>query len=148
MVPSIAFDRTRGISPVVGVVLLVAIVVILASTVGVFVLGLAEEKQTVTPTVVLSAEYDDAGPNDALTLTAESGDVVPASALELRIDGAGATFDDDLSGHVGTRLRAGDSVTVDASTTSASSLDLGDATVRLVWEDGGTSDVLWTWTAN
>jgi flagellin-like protein len=167
MTPSFTFDRTRGVSPVIGVVLLVAIVVILASTVGVFVLGLAEENQTTTPTVVLSAEYEQSGPNgDSLRLMLESGDPVETANLQVRVSGAeisyaashpAATLDGDPFASVGTTFRAGESITLEPCDFiepgrgdpcgNSAVLDLSDATVQLVWEDGGTSDVLWTWTA-
>lgn len=159
MTPSITFDRTRGVSPVVGVVLLVAIVVILASTVGVFVLGLAEENQTTTPTVVIDAESGESSRgDDILTLTVESGDVIDTENLDVRLKGArhGSSPDatdinqDEIDNEIGSELRAGESFVVGPDTTTASGgsgLDLSDATVRFVWEDGGSSDVLWTWTA-
>jgi len=43
------FDDDRAVSPVIGVILMVAITVILAAVIGTFVLGLGDQVQSTTP---------------------------------------------------------------------------------------------------
>src|SRR6056297_1590623 len=59
-------DDDRGVSPVIGVILMVAITVILAAVIGTFVLGLGDSLQT-TPTASISvsdATEEYPSPND------------------------------------------------------------------------------------
>ncbi len=42
-------DEDRAVSPVIGVILMVAITVILAAVIGTFVLGLGDQVQSTTP---------------------------------------------------------------------------------------------------
>jgi flagellin-like protein len=62
----------RAVSPVIGVVLMVAVVVILAAVIGAFVLGLGGQQQT-TPQASFS--YNDG------TLTMSGGDPIPKTNL-------------------------------------------------------------------
>ena len=50
-------SRDRAVSPVIGVILMVAITVILAATAGVFVVGFSEENET-TPQTNFQYEFD------------------------------------------------------------------------------------------
>ncbi len=43
------FDDEKAVSPVIGVILMVAITVILAAVIGTFVLGLGDQVQNTTP---------------------------------------------------------------------------------------------------
>jgi flagellin-like protein len=43
------FDDEQAVSPVIGVILMVAITVILAAVIGTFVLGLGDQVQNTTP---------------------------------------------------------------------------------------------------
>lgn len=88
----------RGVSPVIGVILMVAIAVILAAVVGAFVLGLAGENEEPAP--VVSAEIDRGitdnsppleGGTRKLSISNEAGDTVPVS--ELRIVTEAQCFD-------------------------------------------------------
>ncbi|WEL16387.1 MULTISPECIES: type IV pilin [unclassified Halorhabdus] len=71
----------RAVSPVVGIVLVVALTVLLAATVGTMALG------TTTPdpgaTVQLSANADAA--SDAVALTHEGGDALDPAAIDVNI---------------------------------------------------------------
>ncbi|WP_193308866.1 type IV pilin [Halorubrum halophilum] len=60
-------NNDRGVSPVIGVILMVAITVILAAVIGTFVLGLGESVET-NPTAGISV--DD---NETVTLISLSG---------------------------------------------------------------------------
>ncbi|GAA0463637.1 type IV pilin N-terminal domain-containing protein [Halococcus dombrowskii] len=116
----------RGVSPVIGVVLMVAVVVILAAVIGAFVLGLGGNQDT-TPQASFS--YDSASGN----VVYEGGDQITASNLKAV---SGDTEKPFSSGKDGSTVSAGDSVKIDASA--------GD-TVRVVYTDpdGGDSTTLW-----
>jgi flagellin-like protein len=60
-------DDNRGVSPVIGVILMVAITVILAAVIGTFVLGLGENVES-NPSAGISV-----GSNNTVTLVSLSG---------------------------------------------------------------------------
>lgn len=80
---------SRAVSPVVSVVLLVAIVVILAAPVSVFVLQLGESVSDTGPTVTFQIEYnyfdDGVATNDSVRITHLAGDKLQRERLEIRI---------------------------------------------------------------
>lgn len=146
-----------AVSPVIGVILMVAITVILAAVIASFVLGIGDQ-QEVQPQAQFDWEYDSASNN--VTLTHSSGESIDNKSIIIRGDGLGdhsntsspdwserdwvdPKLDDDswngtASGNVdGTSaIVSGDSVTIDVT---------GDAwDLRLVWESssGGTTATL------
>jgi len=74
-------DEERAVSPVIGVILMVAITVILAAVIGTFVLGLGDQIQSTTPQV--SFGFDTAESTHEVTVTHESGDSIAAGDLSL-----------------------------------------------------------------
>lgn len=129
---SIVSDE-NAVSPVIGVILMVAITVILAAVIGTFVLGLGDQVQQTAPNAQFSTSYSDGN----VTFTHEGGDGIRAGSLSFT---GGAT--DTWVGVAGVdpddRVRAGDSATVEAA---------ADSTVRLVWESdsGDRTATLRTW---
>ena len=111
----------RAVSPVIGVVLMIAVVVILAAVVGAFATGVFGG-QTDAPQAAFS--YDDG------TVTMDSGESIPEDQLE--VEGTGS-FD------------AGGDGTIDAgdSATNVGDAD-GDDDIEVTWtsSDGGNSAVL------
>jgi flagellin-like protein len=106
----------RGVSPVIGVVLMVAVVVILAAVIGAFVLGLGGDQQA-TPQASFSVSDGE--------IIYEGGDTINGDDLTV----SGAASDGTSSGE----LTPGDSVgTVN-----------GDGTVRVVYEGNGQSSTIW-----
>ncbi|MEM4781046.1 MAG: type IV pilin N-terminal domain-containing protein [Halalkalicoccus sp.] len=123
----------RGVSPVIGVILMVAITVILAAVIGAFVLGLGDDLGDNAPQAQLSFDQD----GDNVTVTHSSGDSFDATNLRFAGDAAADTEWEDADGS-GTEdaedFRTGDSfsVTVDG--------DRGD-TLRIVYDDGSSSTI-------
>jgi len=83
----------KAVSPVIGVILMVAITVILAAVIGTFVLGLGDQLQSTTPQASFgfdqSAESPESG-IDAVTevsVTHESGDSISDSNIKLNVGG-------------------------------------------------------------
>jgi len=65
-------DDDRAVSPVIGVILMVAITVILAAVIGTFVLGLGDQVQESAPNAQISLNADSSTPS--VTATHNGGD--------------------------------------------------------------------------
>jgi flagellin-like protein len=137
------FTAEDAVSPVIGVILMVAITVILAAVIGTFVLGLGGGLDNDAPSMSFDFNYGDSNP-DTLDVTFEAGNPVDAERLALVVTGTGDSSNDDRyefsdlwssSGQFG----AGDSVTFDDDEVSGSSLELNAATVKVVWESQNTN---------
>ncbi|MFQ3294302.1 MAG: flagellin-like protein [Halobacteriales archaeon] len=84
----------EAVSSVIAVVLMVALTIVLAASVGVFVLGIGQEATSAaqSPNVKYATEFTD-GANDTddkLDITVKGGDTVEAENLEVIIGGATA----------------------------------------------------------
>jgi len=89
-----------AVSPVIGVILMVAITVILAAVIASFVLGLGDSADSVQPNTSFSFDYDASGPTVDITLT--DGDSVVLGDMYARgqnLDGTGE-LELDTSGDV------------------------------------------------
>ncbi len=141
------FDDDRAVSPVIGVILMVAITVILAAVIGTFVLGLGDQVQSTTPQASFGFDRVD----DTVDITHETGDTIDGSNLKVSATIDFEDADDDTQ-----TASAGDSLTWntltggDASAGSTASIatqdgsDFGDATVRVIFDspDSDTSSTL------
>jgi flagellin-like protein len=90
-------DEDRGVSPVIGVILMVAITVILAAVIGTFVLGLGDSLQQ-APQATLNAEdasadyINSANPTtgnqsaNAFVISQDGGDAIALSDVRVVID--------------------------------------------------------------
>jgi len=87
-------DEERAVSPVIGVILMVAITVILAAVIGTFVLGLGDQVGQTTPSATFSFNSenlgDDIAANDKVTITHESGDSIETGSLSVNIGSTAA----------------------------------------------------------
>ena len=118
-----AGEDDRGVSPVIGVILMVAITVILAAVIASFVLGLGDQTDEVAPNVNFEGEFtNDSDADDQFILSVDTTDgegVVgdfeisnsseANSIVELAEDDNGDLSEDDP-------LRAGDEFRINAST--------------------------------
>jgi flagellin-like protein len=83
MKPRNLFNKDdRGVSPVIGVILMVAITVILAAVIGTFVLGLGDSLGDSQPTAQIDAEFS----NGNLTFEHNGGDRIDAGDLTILVD--------------------------------------------------------------
>jgi len=134
----------RAVSPVIGVILMVAITVILAAVIGAFVIGIGDDQEQVPQA---SWDWDQNGEDD-ITLSHNSGATISDDNLLLQASDYDAfTFDgsdfddaerapfDETDG-----VSAGSSVTVEFDGYN----DAEDESLNLVWESdsGGDSSVL------
>lgn len=139
-------EQNRGVSPAIGVVLLIGIAVTLAATIGVFALGFSDQQPTTAPQVAIVADYSErtTGNGEYLNLSFESGDTVYRDNLSVVIsgakssDGTDTTLDTDpIQAQASTRITSGTQITIHqgqfTGIGSGNHLDLSDATLRLVW---------------
>ena len=85
------FEEKRGVSPVIGVILMVAITVILAAVIGSFVLGIGGDVEA-TPQASLSIEADTTGTSDQIIIANEGGDTLNL-AQNINVTVAGNNWD-------------------------------------------------------
>nr|WP_324254608.1 type IV pilin N-terminal domain-containing protein [Halapricum desulfuricans] len=136
-------------SPVIGVILMVAITVILAAVIATFVLGLGESVSSTAPQANFQEDYEsgDAGDGDlftddgddgVLTVSHTGGDKIDAENLYLS-NGDGRESWTENSYDEGSEISAGNSITASVNE---------DDTVRVIWSDDseGTSAELSKWT--
>ncbi|POG56061.1 type IV pilin [Haloferax marisrubri] len=141
------FTESRAVSPVIGVILMVAITVILAAVIGTFVLGLGDQVGDTAPQASFAFDYDnDGGADDEaqVTITHESGDAVDADRLSISIDGAapdGTNYIESTA--FSDQVSAGDSALITVGTAGSDTSWSGEV-IRVVWtsESGSNSATL------
>ena len=145
-----AFDGDdRGVSPVIGVVLMVAITVILAAVIGSFVLDLGDSVQSAPQaTFDYEANETNAGTINQITITHEGGDTIDSARLEatgaVNASGNPVQFQGNISG-TNNEMTAGEEMVIGTNGNGSVAGDEGD-TVRIVFtaEGGGSSNVIST----
>jgi flagellin-like protein len=127
-----------AVSPVIGVILMVAITVILAAVIASFVLGLGDQNNP-APTVSMDFEYD--GDNDELTITHEDGDELDPANVYIRGDNLESPSSGDRTWDNGNwangagdtngagNIVAGNSILIETTGSPDAYV------VRVVWED-------------
>jgi len=151
------FDDDRAVSPVIGVILMVAITVILAAVIGTFVLGLGDQGQSTTPQASFGFDTttNSTGAVTAVTVTHQSGTSIDVSALNVsstqniaassgQSTGSGSlTWASAGSPDTG-KVSAGDSATVYALDNQS----LRGATIRVIYNsaDSDSSSTLGSFT--
>ena len=120
----------RAVSPVIGVILMVAITVILAAVIGTFVLGLGDQVSESAPQASFSFEFND---SDGVNITHEGGETLEAG--NINVSGDGTTALAEVSGF-GDPITAGD-------TAEYTGVDPGE-TIRVVWTNpaGGSTNTI------
>lgn len=124
------FRDDRSVSSVIGVILMVAVTVIVAATIAVFVLDIGESTSANPPAASFDAEQDEmrleatgsySGDFYVLEITYTSGDPIPEDQLAVRVDGrqawgvtngSGATQASALLSDSSSLLRPGQTITV------------------------------------
>jgi len=141
------YSDDSAVSPVIGVILMVAITVILAAVIGTFVLGLGQNLSQTAPSASLS--FDESAGNDAqIQISHDGGDTLDSSQISLTYeedDNDGVSVADSEN-DVNDWANADGEITAGASTRV--DLDGGDYesndVLKVVWtsEDGGNSNVI------
>jgi len=130
------FTEDRAVSPVIGVILMVAITVILAAVIGAFVLGLGDSVSETAPSAQIDFDYSG---TDDIVLTHEGGDSFNADNVEL-VGPDGAVNSTEFGGG----WDEGETVSAGDSTDTITEGDVGNSenTIRLVWSSGGSSSTI------
>jgi flagellin-like protein len=117
----------RAVSPVIGVILMVAITVILAAVIGTFVLGLGDQLGDTAPQASFTVEDVN---SSNITFVKTGGQDIDKSDLVLSVDGNRQTA--DFTG--GTTWQSGESKSIahGSSTTTG-------ATVRIIHDPSGSA---------
>lgn len=132
----------RGVSPVIGVILMVAITVILAAVIGAFVLGLGDQVSEQPPSAQISFDFADEDSDSNVILTHDGGDTLESDDISVVIEGVGDDPYDTADWGDGTEISAGDSLDLDDKTEySADDAEPGNE-VRVVWEGGSSSNTI------
>jgi len=131
------FDDDSAVSPVIGVILMVAITVILAAVIATFVIGLGDQTDEVAPTASFSYDYQNSSDNGLVNITVDnidSSDVDPSN-IEFAgdVNATDQTWDD--VGNSGDAVAAGDTATIRLDGSSPEE-------VRIVFDTEDTSDTL------
>jgi flagellin-like protein len=151
-----------AVSPVIGVILMVAITVILAAVIGTFVLGLGDQVSDSSPTASFNFDFAD---QTEVSITHDGGDAIDDNSLTVKIngtnvyEGAGGTgtgnngdivdtvssnicggdYDMDNSGTAddgwSSDVTAGSTLTLDATNG-----DCGSSDIRVVWSSSSGGD--------
>jgi flagellin-like protein len=123
-------SKDRAVSPVIGVILMVAITVILAAVIGTFVLGLGDQVSDNAPQASLTFDYDTTGPT--VNVTHDGGATLEGSTLEL-VGSDSGSIDSNATGD----FSAGDQIWTDESYSPGE-------TLRVVWTNpnGGSTNTI------
>lgn len=152
------FKEDDAVSPVIGVILMVAITVILAAVIASFVLGLGDTADEVQPTTSFSFDYENnSDSNDYLTVGVADGDSISTESLYIRGDLNGnvsvdATFkalNDSASAELdggwnttmtsdGDEITAGQELEIEAPSNNS----LAPYDIDVVWDTGDDSSTL------
>lgn len=126
------FNEDRAVSPVIGVILMVAITVILAAVIGTFVLGLGDSISTSAPQATLSVS---ASPADTITIEHNGGDALHSDRTRVIVTSSSSgtsTFEPESGGD--TVMSVGGQSTIDLGGTTAST----GGTDSLYWNGDGS----------
>ena len=127
------FADDDAVSPVIGVILMVAITVILAAVIGTFVLGLGSEIETTEPQAQFSFDADTDA--ETITVTHDGGQPVDPDNVEVIASSAPPEVSCDWGV---SEITAGNSCTTDPA------LSDEEGTLRVTWEsdDGSQTGTL------
>lgn len=136
-----------AVSPVIGVILMVAITVILAAVIASFVLGLGDTTET-TPTATIDFEQDgevgsgSAASDATVAIIHNGGDTLEGGNLDVKTDWSSPSFSTSISS---SSYSAGSTI-AEVNIGSGSNAGSGDE-IRLVYEssDGESSSTLGTY---
>ncbi|WP_226021488.1 type IV pilin [Halomicrobium salinisoli] len=137
------FERDDAVSPVIGVILMVAITVILAAVIASFVLNVGEGATQSPPQASFEFSYDQSGDggDGTVTITHESGESVNPNSIDITANRTSSGSISTNSVSWSSPITAGDSVDV---TLDSDDFEKGDV-IRIIWStDGGGSSTILT----
>ncbi|WP_420191912.1 type IV pilin [Haloplanus salinarum] len=123
----------RAVSPVIGVILMVAITVILAAVIGTFVLGLGDQVSESAPQASFSFEFNS---SSGVNVTHEGGETLDGANINMSGDTGNPGTDGLTNRNIPPTLSSG-------SVMTAEGVQSGE-TVRVIWTNpagGGTNTI-------
>jgi len=142
----ILFIDEDAVSPVIGVILMVAITVILAAVIGAFVLDLGGSEES-APQASWEYDYQDnddgwGDPNDAITVHHRGGDEISRDTVTFAVEGTAVTDTNDYQFDTAPnpQITAGDQIVISGDNTA---LQSGDS-IQVTWDSssGDSSSVI------
>lgn len=122
----------RAVSPVIGVILMVAITVILATMVGSVFLDFAGQISEQPPQAAFEYEFEE---SENVTITHVSGDRIDNESVRITVNGEMVfPADDNEASEWDDPILAGDTVTINGTDKS---FKQGDS-IRIIWENPST----------
>lgn len=131
----------RAVSPVIGVILMVAITVILAAVIGTFVLGLGDQLGDTAPQAsfnIEDASADASADSVSFTLEKTGGQDLTATDLTLSVEGTRANTSVE-SGLSSDTWQTGQSIVFNGETTDTDFESNDRVTIRLIHEPSGNA---------
>jgi len=143
------FTDDDAVSPVIGVILMVAITVILAAVIASFVLGLGGSTNT-TPTADFDFDYNNSG-NSNVVIAHNTGDTIDSDRVTVKVDGTEINSNKSGSEYYldpafSNDISSGSSATVKANSTSGATLAGSNIVVTWNSEDQESSSTLGEYT--
>jgi flagellin-like protein len=132
------FTDDEAVSPVIGVILMVAITVILAAVIGAFVLNIGGSQDT-APTATLEISSTSDGTNNYVVISHEGGAELKASTLKVTIHGETAYKD----GSIENFGDPNDPIGWTGSITAGDTLNISDNGADNDIEEGDEVTVVW-----
>jgi flagellin-like protein len=137
------FKDDDAVSPVIGVILMVAITVILAAVIASFVLGLGDSADEVAPNAGFNFDYDGSsgGSGADLTVIHDSGDAITVSDLTITGEEDGNDISNPWPATDASGTKDGNTAVVAGDRTTLSSIN-PDYEVTISWVSGDSSATL------
>ena len=129
MKPHTVFNTDdRAVSPVIGVILMVAITVILAAVIGTFVLGLGDSLGDNQPSAQLSADVTNSGSN--ITVEHGGGDSIESGTLTVVVSSPADNAESE--GTIDQRFGVGDSVTASTNGSTTVTANTNELQIQVI----------------
>jgi flagellin-like protein len=127
----------RAVSPVIGVILMVAITVILAAVIGTFVLGLGDQVSENAPQASFSFDFT----SDNVTITHEGGDSLEKA--NINVTGSDSGNMQAVNDGFSDPITAGDSALYSSDGDATGGITAGE-TIRVIWTNpaGGSTNTI------
>lgn len=135
-----------AVSPVIGVILMVAITVILAAVIGTFVLGLGDQVSNSAPQASFSFDFSsdddtfDGGTEDTVSVTHEGGETLESGDISVEGSNSTGTGGDDGLANGATNF----SDTIEAGSQATYQGVNSGETIRVIWTNpaGGATNTI------
>lgn len=134
----------RGVTSVLGVVLMVAVTIILASVIGVYVLGIGSDLTETSPQTSFEFSHSTSpGDTNSTTIVHGGGDTFQADSVEITIGGEtvyenGENTSDFLASGWSGEVSSGDSITIKED---AGTFQPGDSVI-IIWNGEESSSII------